>query len=253
MTLNIVIPMAGAGSRFSQADYAIPKPLILIHHIPMIQLVINNVRPLCSHRFIFICQRSHVATYNLQEKLSAWAAGSTLVQLDEKTEGAACTVLAAKKWFDTNEPLMIVNSDQFIDFDINIYLEKMNTEPLDGLIMTMRANDPKWSFVGLNEQQLVTKIAEKQAISDEATVGIYNFRKGSDFVTAAEMMIQQNLRVNGEFYIAPVYNQLIHSGKKIGIYNIGHNKDKMYGLGTPEDLEYFLNLKLSHQVSGSML
>lgn len=249
MTLNIVIPMAGAGHRFIQANYIAPKPLIMVHQTPMIQLVINNLRPTCSHRFIFICQRSHVTKYDLQKKFNRWAKNSIVVQLDEMTEGAACTVLAAKEFINSNEPLMVANSDQYIDFDINIYLEKMTRTQLDGLIMTMHAHDSKWSFVSLNAQQCVANVVEKQVISDEATVGIYNFRTGKDFVDAAEMMIQKNFRVNGEFYLAPVFNQLIEAGKKIGIYNIGSDRDGMYGLGTPEDLKYFLTLQLSHQIA----
>jgi len=244
MAFNIVIPMAGAGSRFSQVGYTVPKPLIPIHGIPMIQLVINNLRPSCPHQFIFICQHSHVAQYHLQEKLNQWAPGSRLVEVDGLTEGAACTVLAAKEWINTDEPLMIANSDQYIDFDIDVYLNKMIQEKLDGLIMTMRAHDPKWSFVGLNEHQHVTRVVEKEVISDEATVGIYNFMRGSDFVAAAETMIQKNCRVNNEFYVAPVYNELIHLGKKIGIHNIGRDREGMYGLGTPDDLTYFSNLRI---------
>ncbi len=249
MTLNIVIPMAGNGSRFNRTEYPMPKPLIPIHQTPMIQLVVNNIRPACSHRFIFICQRSHAIEYQLHKKLKTYAENSILVELDTVTEGAACTVLAAEKWINTAEPLMIANSDQYIDFDINLYLNKMTHEQLDGLIMTMRAHDPKWSFVDLNAEQYVTKVVEKQAISDEATVGIYNFSKGNDFVSAARAMIKKNLRVNGEFYVAPVFNQLIEAEKRIGIYNIGADRNGMYGLGTPADLTYFMNLKLSEKIA----
>jgi dTDP-glucose pyrophosphorylase len=235
--------MAGAGSRFSNVGYVKPKPLIPIHGIPMIRLIIENLRPSMPHRFIFICQRAHVKAYNLTEKLNAWAPNSIVVEIDGLTEGAACTVISAAEYIDNHQPLMIANSDQYIDININSYLSSMTD--LDGLIMTMEANDPKWSFVELNEKNLVTRVVEKEVISNEATVGIYNFRYGKDFVNAANKMIDRNLRVNGEFYVAPVYNQLVEQNKRIGIFNIGSVGAGMYGLGTPDDLNKFLELPLS--------
>ncbi len=108
----------------------------------------------------------------------------------------------------------------------------------------MKASDPKWSFVGLDRECLVTHVVEKEVISDEATVGIYNFKRGGDFVSAADKMISQDLRVNNEFYVAPTYNQLIKDNKRIGIFNIGREADGMYGLGTPTDLDLFLSLPI---------
>jgi dTDP-glucose pyrophosphorylase len=135
---------------------------------------------------------------------------------------------------------MLANSDQWVDVQIERYLDSMDRNRADGLIMTMKANDPKWSFVGLDKSNFVTRVVEKEVISDEATVGIYNFRRGADFVRAADQMIAKNLRVNGEFYVAPVYNQLIDEGARIAIYNVGSEGQGMYGLGIPKDLDLFL-------------
>lgn len=243
--LNIVIPMAGAGSRFKDAGYTCPKPFIPIHGRPMIQVVIENLKPTIPHRFIFICQKSHVHDFKLKQQLSQLAPQCHIVELDGLTEGAACSVLAAKSLINNNDELMIANSDQYCDIDIHHYLQEMHNKHLDGLIMTMKASDPKWSFVALSPTQEVTEVVEKKPISDEATVGIYNFKHGYDFVKAAETMIDLDLRTNGEFYVAPVYNQLIKNNRRIGIYNIGTETSGMYGLGTPQDLNYFLTLNLS--------
>ena len=240
--LNIVVPMAGAGSRFAIAGYADPKPLIKVNGLEMVRVVIDNLRPSCTCRFIFICQQSHIDAYGLKTKLSSWASGCEIIGLNGVTEGAACTVLAVRNLIDTDAPLMIANSDQYIDSSIDAYLERLDNNGLDGLIMTMKATDPKWSFVGLDQNNLVTKVVEKEVISDEATVGVYNFKRGRDFVAAADAMIAQNLRVNNEFYIAPVYNHLINAGRRIGIYNVGSEANGMYGLGTPADLTLFLSL-----------
>jgi NDP-sugar pyrophosphorylase family protein len=250
--LNIVIPMAGAGSRFSTARYALPKPLIPVNGVPMIQAVINNLRPAQNHRFIFICQNEHIENYGLIDRLHEWSPGSIIIGIDGLTEGAACTVLKAKDYINSEDPLMIANSDQYIDANINDYLDRIKSKNLAGLIMTMKASDPKWSFVGLNEGQIVVRVVEKEVISDEATVGIYNFSQGSDFVKAAELMIHKNLRVNNEFYVAPVYNELISNGYRIGIFNIGKEADGMYGLGTPSDLDLFMTLPVHRKIGQSL-
>jgi len=244
--MNIVIPMAGAGSRFAKAGYADPKPLIPIHGVPMIKVVIDSCTPTREHRFIFICQAAHVAAYGLREKLNAWAPGCALIEIDGLTEGAACTVLHARHLIDNDAPVMIANSDQYCDVDINAYLQTLENTGADGLIMTMKANDPKWSFVGFDEHGLINRVVEKEVISDEATVGIYNVRSGRQLVAAMQSMIAKNLRVNGEFYVAPAYNEIIANGGKVTHYNIGSEANGMYGLGIPADLDLFLSLPISH-------
>ena len=240
--LNIVIPMAGAGSRFAKAGFADPKPLIPVFGKPMIQLVIDNLTPACDHQFIFICQRTHVKEYGLREKLARFAPGAELIEIDGLTEGAACTVLKAADLIDSQNPLMIANSDQYVDTNINQYLAIESGRHLDGLIMTMKATHPKWSFAATDDAGFVTLVAEKDPISDDATVGIYNFAHGADFVLAANQMIAKDLRVNGEFYVAPVYNEMIGRGAKIGIANIGDDQGNgMFGIGTPEDLRLFID------------
>jgi dTDP-glucose pyrophosphorylase len=249
MFVNIVVPMAGAGSRFAKVGYTDPKPLIKIHSVPMIEMVINNLRPSCPHRFIFICQKAHVAAYGLAEKLGVWAPGCELIQLDGMTEGAACTVLTAKSLINDGNPLMIANSDQYVDIAIDDYLRDMDQRHLDGLIMTLKSDDPKWSYASIDAGGFVTNVVEKEVISPHATVGIYNYKRGGDFVAAAEAMIAADMRVKGEFYVAPVYNIMIKAGKKIGIYGIGGENDGMYGVGIPSDLETFLILPISHKAT----
>ena len=244
--LTIVVPMAGRGSRFAEAGFTDPKPLIPVKGVPMIKLVIDNLRPTRPHRFVFICQREHVAAYDLERLLGQWAPGCAIVQLDGVTEGAACSVLAASDFLD-DSPLMIANSDQYLDIAIDDYLVAMGHG--DGLIMTMTASDPKWSFVAVDERGFVTEVAEKVPISDEATVGVYNFARGRYFAEAAREMIAQDLRVNGEFYVAPVYNMLIAQGAKIAIHNIGSEAAGMYGLGIPADLALFLSLPIAARVA----
>lgn len=245
--LNIVVPMAGRGSRFAREGYSLPKPLIPVRGVPMIRLVIENLRPACEHRFIFLCLREHLERYGVEEKLKQWAPGCVVVTVDGVTEGAACTVLLARRLIDDASPLMIANSDQYVEIDINDYLQAMGEARADGLIMTMKADDPKWSFVRFDPAGAIVEVVEKVVVSDEATVGIYNFRQGRQFVAAAQEMIDRGLRVNGEFYVAPAYNQMISRGMKIVHCNIGSEMHGMYGLGIPSDLERFEATEISHR------
>ncbi|PPD44551.1 MAG: glycosyl transferase family 2 [Methylobacter sp.] len=251
--LNIVIPMAGRGSRFAVAGYPDPKPLIPIEHIPMIRWIIANLRPAQAHRFIFVCLEEHLQQYGLEEKLAQWSPGCKVVPVSAVTEGAACTVLLARDFIDNDDALMIANSDQWVDVAIDDYLLAMGNAQADGWIMTMTANDPKWSFLRFDDEGNITEVVEKQVVSNEATVGIYNFAKGSDFVRAADKMIAQDFRVNGEFYVAPVYNGLVAEHKKIGYYSIGSEADGMYGLGIPEDLRLFESLPIKQHAYAKVI
>ncbi len=238
--LNIVIPMAGRGSRFVNAGYDLPKPLIPVFGKPMIDLVVNNLRPKRKHRFVFLVLDEHVRKYAIDDMLTKLSPGCIIVTVPEVTAGAASTVLLARSYIDTDDPLMIANSDQWVDIDINHYLEFMDHCKSDGVIMTMEADDPKWSFVDIDEKKYVKRVVEKEVISTEATVGIYNFAHGRDFVSAADSMIANNERVNNEFYVAPAYNSLVANGAKIVIYNVGSDRNGMYGLGIPDDLQFFI-------------
>ena len=239
--LNIVVPMAGHGSRFANAGYTKPKPLIPVGGKPMIEWVIDNVRPDRPHCFTFICLAEHLLRFpEVESTLRSLCPGCNIVTVDQVTEGAACTVLLAKKYIDNENPLMIANADQYVDLDINEYLATMERSNASGLIMTFWSDHPKWSFCRMNAGDLVQEVVEKKVISNEATVGIYNFSRGSEFVRAAETMIQQNLRVNNEFYVAPVYNQLINEGAEVVIARTGREYEGMYGLGVPQDLEFFM-------------
>lgn len=241
--LNIVVPMAGRGSRFAEAGYINPKPLIDIYGHPMIEYVTKNISPKCEHRFIYVCQEEHLKKYDLEKELRRMAPECEIVTIDHITEGAACTVLLAERYIDNENELMIANSDQYVDTDINKYLEAMGQS--DGLIMTMPADDPKWSFIKYDENGFVQMVREKEVISNEATVGIYNYKHGSDYVKYAHQMIEKNIRVNNEFYVAPVYNEMIKAGKKIVFNNVGKS---MYGLGVPDDLNYFMMQEFSKNI-----
>lgn len=232
--MNVLIPMAGAGSRFQQAGYTFPKPLIDVKGKPMIQVVAENLN--IDATFIYVVQKEHRTKYNLDTLLNLITPNCKIVEVDGITEGAACTTLLAKEHINMDEPLLMANSDQFVEWDSNEFMYKMIEQNVDGGIVTFRATHPKWSFAKIDEHGYVTEVAEKNPISDIATVGVYYWKRGSDYVKYAEQMINRNIRVNNEFYVCPVFNQAIEAGKRIKTFDV----PKMWGLGTPEDLTFFL-------------
>lgn len=233
--LNIVIPCAGAGSRFQKVGYTFPKPLIDVNGKPMIQVVVENLN--IDAHYIYIVQKSHYEKYNLHHFLNLLTPNLTIIQIEGITEGAAISVLKAKEYINNENPLLIVNSDQYLEWNSKKFMETMEYDnEIDAGISTFINTHPKWSFVKLNEQGFVSEVAEKKPISNIATTGIYYWKQGHDFVKYANQMISKDIRVNNEYYVCPVFNEAIQDNKKIKIDYC----ERMWGLGTPEDLQTFL-------------
>lgn len=232
--MNVLIPMAGAGTRFVEAGYSFPKPLIDVEGKPMIQLVVENIG--IDANYIYICQKEHRERFNLDTMMNLITANNDIVDIDYVTEGAACTALLAEDLIDNDSPLFFANSDQYVEWNPVEFMYKMQETQCDGGIVTFKATHPKWSFAKI-EDGYVTEVAEKDPISDDATVGFYYWKHGRDFIKYAKQMIAKNIRVNNEFYVCPVFNEAIEDGKKIKAYHV----DEMWGLGTPEDLQAYLN------------
>lgn len=240
--INIVIPMAGAGSRFRDAGYSKPKPFIDVAGKPMIVRVLENLA-YTNARFFLIARQDHIESEAELSRQIERDFNATFIPIGHLTEGTACTVLHARKYINNDQPLLIANSDQIVDLDIADFIKDCYKRKLDGSIITFidEKRDPKWSFARLSASGLVEEVQEKKAISKFATVGIYFYARGRDFVDAAIDMFVQRDRVNNEYYTCPTYNYLIREHKRISIYNI--SIETMHGLGTPEDLDAFLSIK----------
>ena len=240
--VTIVIPMAGNGSRFTKAGYTDPKPLIPVHGKPMISWVVDNLAVPCA-RFVFVIRADYPES--CKDYLRSIAPGCFILVVDKVTEGAACTVLLTRDLINNDTPLLIANSDQFIEFDAGQFVQSFLNSSADGKISTFDGDrNPKWSYAAVKDGY-VTEVREKDPFSDHATTGVYMWRRGSDFVRFAEQMIAKNIRVNNEFYTVPVYNEAIADGLKITIDTC----KQMWGLGVPEDLEYFLTNYTAHRIT----
>lgn len=226
--INILIPMAGLGSRFSTAGYENPKPLISIYGKPMIEHAVNSLG--VKGNYIFITQKAH----NLKSHLETMYPKCKVIEIDYITEGAACTCLLAEDYIDNNTPLVITNCDQIMWWDDKSFATFLYNYPYDGFVVTYTEDTPKNSYVKLDREGFATQFAEKQVISNISLNGIHYWKHGKDFVYSTKTMIENNERYNNEFYVAPTYNSLIKNGKKIGVYHIPN--DQHNAVGTPEDL-----------------
>lgn len=241
--INVVIPMAGEGSRFVNAGYKIPKPFIEVSGFSLIEIVLKNLN-IEKAQYILLARSSHLDSQDRIVKRITNNYNVKFIKVDKLTEGAACTVLHAHRLINNETPLLLANSDQFVNMNVNLYINDCKKRGLDGSILTFtdEHRDPKWSFAKIDPNGLVKEVKEKSPISDYATVGLYYFSQGRFFVNAAIDMIVANDRVNNEFYTCPVYNYCIAQKQQIGIFNIDMNN--MHGLGTPEDLNCFIEKKI---------
>lgn len=234
--INIVIPMAGMGSRFADAGYKDPKPFIDVKGKMMIERVLDNLN-YKNAKYILIARKEHMENRADDIKKIQRKYNVAIEVVDRLTDGAACTVLKAHKHINNDQPLLIANSDQIVDISIADFIDDCLNKKLDGSILTFQSDHPKWSYAKLNKDNHVTEVREKVVISKHATVGIYLYNKGSDFINGTIDMISSADKVNHEYYVCPVYNYLIKDSKKIGIYEI--EEDRMHGTGTPEDLKNY--------------
>ena len=225
--------MAGEGSRLKEF-FDEPKPYIKINDKRIIEIVIENIKFDCN--YILVARSESAIEYKLDQIATKKLESFKILTLDEKTEGAAISAQKAKRFIDNDEELIIVNSDQYLEGNIKNAINYFRNEDADGGILTVKKyGENKWSYVKINDQGVATRVAEKEPISDNATVGLYYFKKGSDFIKFSEEMVEKNIRVNNEFYLCPVYNQFIAHDKKILIYEI----ENLWPLGTFEEIEEF--------------
>jgi len=242
--LTIVIPMGGEGRRFAESGYTFPKPLIEIDGRPMIELVVENLRPSEPHQFVFVCRKDHIDQYSLADVLSQISPACRIVPMHGPTAGALCSVLLGLQAEDSSKELIVANADQVLDCSIDEFLKQARDAASDGSIITFPSTHPKWSYVKL-EDGIVVAAAEKRPISPHATAGLYYFSRVSDFVNAAESMLLKNAALRNEFFVCPVYNEYVLLGKRVTVFPIP--RESMHGLGTPEDVQRYATRVVSSQ------
>jgi NDP-sugar pyrophosphorylase family protein len=235
--LKIVVPMSGDGRQFAENGFLFPKPLIEIAGRPMIEIVLRNIAPREPHEFIFVCRKEHIDRFALREVLQQLAPGCRIVSLAQPTAGALCSVLlAADQLGSDDDELLVANADQYVDASIDSFLAAARAHMADGSMMVFPSTHPKWSYARVEAGEVV-EVAEKRPISPNATAGLYYFRSTRAFLQSAEQVILKNAAVSGQFYVCPVYNQYVLSGRRVTVYPMA--REQMHSLGTPDDVRTF--------------
>jgi len=233
MKPNVLIPMAGLGSRFIKEGFKVPKQIINIKDRHLIDISLDCI-DYKDCNLIFVVRDEHVYNHHMDELLKKkFGDDITIVVLDQLTDGSVCSCLFAEEYINNDAPLVIHTLD--IEFRPVFNPHVLNDLDDDGLILTFKSNSTNYSYAEIGNDGYVTKTAEKKAISPHACVGIYGFKKGSDFCKYAQEMIDRDLRTNNEFYISPLYNVLIENGKKV----VTQRVDKMHIFGTPDEYHFY--------------
>jgi dTDP-glucose pyrophosphorylase len=250
--IQLIIPAAGAGSRFSNVGVKVPKPLIEVNDLPMILWVLGNFEFTKNDRVLIICQETHQIPHFLAKYSHLFHVELDFLEIDGLTDGPASTVLLAKSWMNLNLPVVIANSDQYVSRGLDVFIDSVRRVDFSGTILTMIASGAKWSYVERGRDGRILRVLEKIEVSDEATVGVYAWSTGKLLLESIEELIRRNARVNNEFYIAPTYNYLLEKSLTVGTVSVGKHGSSVHGLGTPEDLDDFLKIKSLKKFSDSV-
>lgn len=248
-----MIPMAGLGSRFSSAGYQIPKPLLPIHGVPMYQIVLANLFHPSIETITLACPRSWDLAAGIKRASGQLGIPINLIEVDSVTDGPARTVALAAALLDPSSPVVTANSDQYLDASLGLFYSSLAERKSEGLVLCMKDDDPKWSYVQTSSDGRVTKVREKEVISNQATVGVYGFASAALMLEAFDSMFRVEDRTNGEFYVAPSYNHLISRGCDIRAIGLGEVGSIMHGLGVPDDYEAFMGKAVSKRASRAAL
>ncbi len=235
--MNILIPMAGLGSRFDGSRFKSSKPLIDIYGKPMIQRAIESFQHEDA-KFIFVIRNTD-DTQTVVQLLNTLCKNSIIKIIDDVTCGPACTSLLVEEYIDNDEELIIANCDQIMFWDFDKFLYYARHHSHEGVIVTYTTDTPKNSYAKIDKMGNVLQVKEKCVISNISLNGIHYWKKGKYFVTSSRQMIEaRDTAPNGEFYVGPSYNYMIKNNQNVGIYHVANWQHN--AVGVPADLEKFL-------------
>lgn len=229
--INIVMPMSGAGKRFTEQGYEIPKPLIPVGNLPTFQFSSKSLYIEANR--IFIVRQDHINDFGIENDITSFYPNAKIIATDTITQGPLCSVLLAREHINNHNPLFIINCDNYIEFNVEDFLSKV--KGYNGGIITYPTDElePKYSYVKIDDDNTVINIREKKKISDLMCAGIYYFARGEDFINHADEIIADNDTVNNEYYVSSVYKSMIANSE----YILNYTCDKLLTFGTPEELE----------------
>lgn len=238
--MNIIVLMAGPSKNFEDQGYIYPKYLLEMNGEPIIQRVIEGLKPLNANLSFVIRKEDDDKAY-IGSTLQILAPNCSIYKVGEQTKGAVCSALFAIDSINNDDELIVLNGDQLVKKGLPEAIAEFRTKELDGGIVVFRSVHPRWSYVALDENGYVNETSEKRPISDIATAGCYYFRHGKDFVNAAFNTIRKDVNYDGKYYICSTYNELILKQQKVGVYEIA--KKDYISFATPQMYDNYLNHK----------
>lgn len=239
--MRVLMLFSGDDTAFRESGFQYPKNLTEIDGTPMIQNVMQSFKEVLdsADEILLTMRQPEIDRYHTSSVARLLYPRVKIVSVPNVTKGAACAVLLAVKKIDNNEELLVINGDIILEESVLPAITDFRKRNLDGGVVTFESVHPRWSFVKCDESGQIIEATEKRPISKNATVGVYYFKKGSDYVAAAENMIRKDANVNGAFYICPVFNEMVLMQKKLGIYEI--NRNIYYSLASPKGIEVYQN------------
>ena len=224
--INILIPLGGKSDFFNTIEYPFPKPLVEINGKSMIEMVIENLNSIKKDiRFIFIVKSDDCQKYHLDNVLDLLTDSKcVIIKLGGETKGAVCSALMAIEQINNQDKLIISNGDQIINHDLNEIFDGFEDENIDAGVVCFTSVHPKWSYVRLDENNKIVETAEKRPLSKNAIAGFYYFKHGCDFVQSAMKSIENDANVDGLYYIAPTFNEMVLENKNLEMFQINNNQ-----------------------------
>lgn len=245
--LTVIVLMSGSDAPFQEAGYAYPKNLIEISGVPLVQRVIEGLSSIDGPdtRIVCVIPKAENRRHHTGRVIELLRPGTRIVEVNAATGGAACTALLAVEHIERDQPLLIVNGDIVIEHPLDGVLADFSARRLDGGVTVFRDVHPRWSFVKLDDEDLAVEFAEKRPISNLATTGFSWFARGGDFVDFTSSMLLKDGHVDGVFYVAPVFNELILSSRRVGAYPIP--KSAYFSLKAPKDVRDYENFLVARR------
>jgi hypothetical protein len=217
--INVLILAAGkAPSQSGEREY--PLCLTEFGNTSLIEKIIQNTSKFLNVKYSFVFLENESQKYHLDKIVSLIAKDSKCVLVPDHTQGSACTALICASQLDQEGELLIISANELVDLDLTSVVDNFKERKLDAGTLIFRSLNPRYSFVSLDQYGFVKQTAQKEPISENATVGIFWYAKTSDFVNGAKNLIRKDAKVDGKYFVAPVFNELVLRHKKIGVVKL---------------------------------
>lgn len=236
MSTNILILAAGPAC-FETNDGDYPLCLTEVDGTPLLERIVENTRGICNSHYVYAVLDKDVERFHLDAIAELITPGATIVRVPSSTQGSACTALLAASGLHSDAELLVISANELVEINLAEVLTTFRDRGLDGGTITFRSVHPRYSYVRLNDQGLITEAAQQNPISQSATAGVFWFARVADFVEAAKSLIRKNATADGKFYVAPTYNELVLKQKRIGVYQI--NNGRYHPLKTGRQMQRF--------------